>query len=367
MLKLSVNYLKRFIKGERLAFILIFSGIAMAVYGILFWIGIFYGHYKMSLNGIGSPASEIQLVMDRNITMDEVKELVKLFENKAQENGMSLERIVTFHREGEVVTTGVYYPNEKSLSLLSGRNFSESEFMSGADVVIVSENYVRTLGKGEYMKLDTTGVNIEQTHYSVIGVCIFVHVDALRGKEVTMPLSTYVKNNYLSEVLTLTFAERLSEKNKAYIKALCNTQKSIEEVNLPPTIHIGEIKGMLGEMGGTVIVGFCSLISILYIISYWIERSKKRFYVYTLCGAKKVDILSIIILNTIYLFGGAAISAGVIYKVVEPSLIKYGFSHRTYWIYNVGGVILLGICVCTFSMLKSARFLKKAEFMGGKL
>jgi len=77
--------------------------------------------------------------------------------------------------------------------------------------------------------------------------------------------------------------------------------------------------------------------------------------------------LRIIILNSIYLFGGAAISAGVIFKVVEPSLMKRDLIRHTYWIYNVGGVILLGVCICTFAIVKGARFLKKAEFMGGKL
>ena len=361
MLKLSVNYLKRFIKGQLFAFLLIFSGITVAAYGLFFLVGVAYNIYEIQLLW-----PKMNLVLEKDATVDEVMEIIEELKMGIKKDGNSIETVRIYHEIGEDVITGVYYPEGGVNGLLSGRGFEETEYMTGEKVVVISEPYARRMEMPDYLNKEEIGLKLGNEWYDIIGLSIGIYSMGGAKPEIAMPLKTYIER-YPYEEMAFMFGARITARNRAEIERVCKKYMGISEVILPPAIDMEEVRAFLFHSGSYAMVIICSLISTLYIVSYWIEKSKRRFYAYILCGAKRNHIQSLVLISTLYLSVCATIIAWFIFKIMEPGLIRKEILQRTYWIYHAGGTILLIGSICAFAVITTMRFIKRVEFGGGKI
>lgn len=272
--------IKKMYKEKRALFFMVIFSVMISTYGVFFFTDYLSSYIEQLSNRRGDC-----LTIGQELT----RQSSKSFQNIMKELDYSqISEIICSDSDAsksnidnEILIKGEYHQNYKK-RLLVGRL---PEWDSTEPEIVIDEFMAEALEEPD----SPVGkkVKIGDTEYKIIGVCSIMDED-----EVIVPL-TYYLTHFRTNQIQIQFKKELSNHQKEQLTALFEaenfTQIKWREL---PKIWTSDVfwKNMWQVMAVFVVIG----INIFMLMQYLINKNKRKFCIFSICGGGRDDIATII-------------------------------------------------------------------------
>jgi hypothetical protein len=249
--------------------------------------------------------------------------------------------------------TGIEYDTDQfQLYTAYGRLFTKEEMQQGAQVALLSIEYVRNLPKDKINTIWQDGIDVADGHCTAVGgytdLARYFSVEELATDTpvptlVTLPLKTYLSLGCQPTMLNCHFSSLLTSQQISTLEQLMVSHTGIEQYNIPGTNHTG-IGSFVESLSIYTAILLMSMAAVTLIVSYWFRSESKRYLVYLTCGAKKRHIVLFSTVNMLLLNIIADVVAAALLALVNLHFTGVMLSILPAAWYAWVGVGLLAFC-----------------------
>lgn len=265
--------------------------------------------------------------------------------------------------------TGLYYDinNSDYFYIPYGRLFSDEEIKKGADVALVGFGYFDNLTKDKIDAVWDSGITYKGRNYKAVGNYQNSYFDNkelnalardILPNNITVPLNTFLKNGYNAKYLRIEFKNNLNEKQIKYLKNKIKKYQDVKYTQIPTLYDKHVNQAYYRRFIPNIAIYFVVLISIISMISYWINKEIVRYRIYMICGANRKQIAFLIFITAFMLITPAFILSYFIRLLIMniPSgYFDYVLPQASFLIYYV--IMLLFIELLVYIKINKRLFL----------
>lgn len=288
MIHIIKNNIKNLITHKTLMFLTVLISTTVIVFGMLFYSGyLLYSYY----DALGDDVDTINIEVKNNIAKQNVKEIIeKLSTNKL--NKITVSDAEISDMENKVI--GVF-SKSYSKRILAGKYYNYDE---KKNFVILPEYMVETVC-GENRNPIKQEITVNDEKLNVIGV-----VSYLESDNYEVPYQYYI-NTHNTEYIQCTYNENLNIKEKKTITGMLESNNYIKKYKIdtskPALLSISFWSGFIQIF----IIFLFMFINLFIIIVFWTKSNKRVFNIYSVVGATKKKINTIIVIqNSLILLMG---------------------------------------------------------------
>ena len=187
----------------------------------------------------------------------------------------------------EYVVNGIS-ENYSSLYIIEGRMFLSEEIKQSQNVAISSSKFHNEDRKYDY---EGTTQKINECEYDIIGIVTGF------SKEIFIPYTNFLNNNYDIDNFTVVFDEIPKKNQSEVVKDEILKYIPSARITVPSPMSTASLAYLFAAFLLVSLLLFFCMMNIVNLLRYWMEKNKYRIMIYKVCGARKHDIYSLIILE----------------------------------------------------------------------
>lgn len=192
-----------------------------------------------------------------------------------------------------------------------GRFFTTDEMEGGAKVAILGTGYIGQLPFEEMDSLWESGIEIGGVPYKVVGNYFFYWETADVPEEdsmaeplcapIVIPLKTFWDGGFSASRFRCEFAAPVTAEQRALLANLLQPHAEIRSLSLPDVGNGRAFAAYVGGSTSSTLIVLMALISLVNIILYWLKNEFERYRIYRICGARRGQILRLLLLQILFL------------------------------------------------------------------
>ncbi len=253
--------------------------------------------------------------------------------------------------------TGLYWDGKLIKEVLYtpyGRFFSTEEMDSGDVVALLGTDYFTNLSQENLDTIWTTGIDINGTHFNVIGNYFFdfpkdsitenFYEFAVVQTTITIPLRTYFDFGLAPERFRCVFSQPLTSTQITHLSDILQSVDNIQSLSLPKSFEANAVYSYIDGIIPYIAVLLLSLLSSISVILYWLRKEFARYRIYLICGAKGRQIAFLISVNIALLVTAAYVCACLaIFELTQ--ITPHGLVSALPWQFYI--LIYIGVMIFT--------------------
>ncbi len=196
--------------------------------------------------------------------------------------------------------TGINYDDSRfQMFMPYGRLFSQEELEAGANVVLLSLEYIRNLPLKKADSIWNDGIMIAENHFTAVGcytdIARYFPVSELAldypmPTLVVLPVKSYLALGRKPLMLNCHFNNILTKEQQNTLTQIIISYKSVDDYYVPGTKD--SIKNSFFEtLSAYSAILVMSLVAVVLIIVSWFQSERERYRVYLVYGAKRRHII----------------------------------------------------------------------------
>jgi hypothetical protein len=332
---LATNNILGLIRNNSLILYVIFIGITLSVFGILFYSGYFFENFYSS-----QVSEKVYFEIKKNADKDKIKELLKKIKVN-DDNVMTI--YVSDDNPEECKVVGGYDYSWNNRMLVGKVNSIDSEEPN----VIVAECSLEVLDSA--VSPIGNEVVCDNDKFSISGIAPFTEYD-----NYVVPVTYYI-NNYDVRYINVHYRKniRTGELRKALrISEIVKDYKVKKNIPFTSEDFVSSFIQILLIFSVVITNVFC-------MTYYLMKKFKKKFTIYSICGATPKDILVITVIQTLIIMICGTVVANILYALFISCIKDYGIVYcKNYLPYFITSLLVM-IILIIFSVLLAGRTTKE--------
>lgn len=241
---------------------------------------------------------QVSVTQEYLYVMDDSPEEICALYHDLQEN-QNLPDIVSISLMDDQYT-GIACDTKALANLLPyGRIFTPEEGAQGANVALLSLEYVRNLPQEQIDQIWEDGIEIAGEHFEAVGgltdiaryfppedLLSFFPVPTL----IAIPAETYLSLSMQPTMLNCRFTSVLTKEQTEELRRMISSCEHISTFYLPGTRN-SSFQRFVESNVIYIAILLMALIAVAFIVTCWFQTDQKRYQIYMICGAKKRHIV----------------------------------------------------------------------------
>ena len=270
--------------------------------------------------------------------------------------------IHTYIKDGNYILTGFYGSNIRAnYAIEVGSSFQEKPAVKNPALV---SNVL--LKPDDFLNLEKARFKIMGQDFQVIGAGLFAPSYEVKNapdplRQVIIPYSNFREIASDCSMVVLDFEHILSSEEASFLASEFNRCFPNEELAVPIP---GEEKYARDIYVTLLIITLgvgLSLVNIIAMFRYWIERNWKKYYTYRLCGASGIWIYGLIACELMIVSMASFFAALLIYSLLMPVIMTDDYMYYQLNLFKT--LILLGISMLATFVIVHPTAKKIAQMM----
>ncbi|NLN86268.1 MAG: hypothetical protein GX133_01470 [Syntrophomonadaceae bacterium] len=272
----------------------------------------------------------------------------------------------TYIQDGDYILSG-FYGSKLGYDIEVGNGFQDNNTIKNP--VLVSNVF---LNPNDLINITNASFRIMGQEYKVIGAGEFGVNDKVKNapeatnfgyptRQVIIPYSEFQEIAPDCSMVNIRFEHPLSSEEERYLKSEFNCRFSNEVLTIP----VSGVKKHSTDIYITLFIialGMgLSLVNIIALFRYWIERNWKKYYTYKLCGASGIWIYGLITCELIIVSIASFFVALLIYDLILRRIMTDNFVY--YQLDFTKILLLMGISVLVSFVLVHPTAKRVAQMM----
>lgn len=271
--------------------------------------------------------------------------------------------------------TGISYDASRfQMFMPYGKLFSQEELEAGANVALLSLEYIRLLPQQKAAGIWSDGITIDENHLTVVGcytdIARYFSVSELAldypmPTLVVLPAKTYFALGRKPFMLNCRFDGSLTKEQQNTLTQTISSYKSVDAYYVPGTRDSIQ-NSFLETLSAYSVLFVMSLIAVVVIMVAWFQSERERYRVYLVYGAKRRHIIFFCTIDIFLLYMIAHLGALTGLRIINlwfEGLFLAPLPGTWHLLIGIGTFVLCWLIVSlrSYSLLKYYRNVSSSE------
>lgn len=295
---LVIKSYKNYLQTDKPIFGALIIGLVISYISLLY----LYGYYSSVKHGkeiYDFTTKKYTIKIDTTVTYEERISFLDSLRKDASFPSLEVLRVLgkaKIKENNTDIVIGAYQPRNMHLYLFQGKYFSPENLTNADRVAIVDKGIYYTDIYKQDPSVIGRKVSIGGDEFRIIGV------DGMLEKNmVEVPYSTFMSKKYNIDSLEVVFQKPLNSLQGSKLEGLVNKLLDKSVIIKPPDVNSQILITFILQMVLVILIISFAIINLIYLFKYLVEKREREFLIYRICGAKRINIFSMLMIENFLL------------------------------------------------------------------